>query len=74
MNYIFILSSVTYALKGKKSLEKEGIKASLVKSANVKELRGCGYGLKVSMTDKVRAEKILVANGIRIIGEVGDLE
>lgn len=74
MNYIFILSSVTYALKGKKSLEKEGIKTALVKSANVKELRGCGYGLKVSSVDKVNAEKILVSNGIRIIGEVGDLE
>ena len=74
MNYTFILSSVTYALKGKKILESKEIKVSLVKSANLKELRGCGYGLKVKASEKDKAESILISNGIRIIGLVGDTE
>ena len=72
MNCIFILSSVTYALKGKKLLEAEGLKTSIVKSANLKELRGCGYGLNVKATDKAKAESILISHGIRIIDIVGD--
>jgi hypothetical protein len=74
MDYIFILSSVTYALKGKKALESSGIKVSLVKSANLKELRGCGYGLKVPLEDKKIAENILVSHGVRIISHQGDKE
>ena len=74
MNYIFILSSVTYALKGKKLLEANGIKSSLVKSGNIKELRGCGYGLKIELYEKGRAEKILLESGIRIIGFSGDVQ
>lgn len=70
MNYTFILSSVTYALKGKKILESNGIVTALVKSANLKELRGCGYGLKVKVVDKVRAETLLTSFGVRIIGGV----
>ncbi|MBE6647965.1 MAG: DUF3343 domain-containing protein [Ruminococcaceae bacterium] len=72
MNYIFILSSVTYALKGKKLLEENGIKASLVKSGNIKELRGCGYGLKVEYRERTKAEAILLESGIRIIGFSGE--
>lgn len=72
MNYTFILSSVTYALKGKKILEAGGIKVSLVKSANLKELRGCGYGLKVKELDKEIAESLLNNYGIRVLGVVGD--
>ncbi len=74
MNHTFILSSVTYALKGKKILENEGIKVSLVKSGNIKELRGCGYGLKISSEQKEKAESLLVSSGIRIIGSVSDSE
>lgn len=67
MEHIFILSSVTYALKGKKLLEKSGINTALVKAENIKELRGCGYGIKVTKENAEKAEKILLSHGIRII-------
>ena len=73
MNHTFILSSVTYALKGKKILESEGIRVSLVKSGNIKELRGCGYGLTVSREQKDKAESLLISSGIRIISNTGDI-
>ena len=72
--YTFILSSITYALKGKKALENAGIKGNLIKSANLKELRGCGFGLKVSYTERERSEAILTSCGIRIIGSVEEKE
>jgi len=72
MEYIFILSSVTYALKGKKLLEKNGITTSLVKAENIKELRGCGYGLKIKKENKKFSEEILISAGIRIISITED--
>jgi hypothetical protein len=68
--YTFILSSITYALKGKKILENCNITSSLVKSANLKELRGCGFGLKINHSQKDTAEAILLEHGIKIIGYV----
>ncbi len=67
MYYIFILSSITYALKGKKYLQMNGIKVALVKAENIKELRGCGYGLKISKDNKEKTMEILSSIGIRVI-------
>ncbi len=72
MNYIFVLSSVTYALKGKKILENNKITSSLIKSGNLKDLRGCGYGLKISSDDKEKANSILHNEGIKILEIIGE--
>ena len=72
MNYIFVLSSVTYALKGKKILENHKIASSLIKSGNLKDLRGCGYGLKISFADKEKAYSALSTEGIKILEVIGE--
>ena len=72
MNYIFVLSSVTYALKGKKILENNKIGSSLIKSGNLKDLRGCGYGLKISADDKEKSYNILYREGIKILEVIGE--
>ncbi len=72
MNYIFVLSSVTYALKGKKILDNNKIRSSLIKSGNLKDLRGCGYGLKIALEDKERAYTVLCNEGIKILEVIGE--
>ena len=72
MYYIFVLSSVTYALKGKRLLEENGIRSAPVKTGVTKALRGCGYGLKVKAEQCGAAREILLSQGIKILGTVGD--
>ena len=48
MNTIIItLSSVTYALKAKKLLERAGIKGTLIKNDSSKNEKGCTYGVRI---------------------------
>jgi len=43
-----ILSSITWAIRAQKLLEKEGIPTEIRKISKVGKLRGCGYGLTVN--------------------------
>ena len=70
MDQIFVLSSVTYALKAQQLLQEKQISSSLTRSAPVRKVRGCGYGIRVRGSDRSRAEEILQNANIRILGTV----
>ncbi len=70
MDWIFVLSSVTYALKAQQLLQEKQISSSLTRSASIRKVRNCGYGLRVRQADLARAEKILEDANIRILGTV----
>ena len=62
----FIVGSVTYAMKGREILARNGIPAYIERTKKHKEHHGCGYGLFVPhKTDE--AERILWDHEIRIL-------
>lgn len=65
-----IVSSITYAMKGKSELEAHGISCKVEKLRNVKSLGGCGYGLRVSGGESALARRYLNLAGIRVISIV----
>ena len=72
MDQIFVLSSVTYALEAQELLEKNQIRSTITRSAAIRKVRGCGYGLRVGNADRFRAEKVLRDAGLRVLGTVSD--
>ena len=64
---IIRLSSVTYAIRAQKQLERHGIKSYVRKQADGKNTYGCGYGIEVHSSALVSAQEIIRAAGIRII-------
>ena len=58
---LFQVGSVTAAMRGKKILERSGIKAYISRAGK----NGCGYSLMV-YGDAARAQQLLQAAGIRI--------
>lgn len=44
---LFILSSITYAMKGRDLLNSKGIKSEIKRAPKNKALSGCGYGLLI---------------------------
>ena len=66
MNTIIItVSSVTYAIKAKRLLERERIKATLIKSSSSKSNEGCTYGVKIDSNYLYDAVAILKNKGIQ---------
>lgn len=72
MHVIFVLSSVTYALKSQELLKKENIHASLTRSPTVKAVKGCGYGIMLDAEKETDARYILHDAGINILGTLYD--
>lgn len=70
MFVIFVLTSVTYAMKGQELLEKHSIDAKLTRQAAIKAVKGCGYGLKVDATAEGTVQRILEGAEIKILGKV----
>ncbi len=70
MDVIFVLSSVTYAMKGRDVLKDGGIPAVLTRSAAIRRVRGCGYGLQVGLHHRKKAESLLKQAGITVLGTV----
>lgn len=68
MDTVFVLTSITYSAKAQALLKQHGIPSELTRSLNVRQIRGCGYGLKVNSIDKEEAEKLMKNNGIKIAG------
>lgn len=68
MDLIFVLSSVTYAMKARDLLSAQGIRSELTRSSAIRKVRGCGYGLRIRTSDRERAEQILIRAGINILG------
>ena len=64
---LIMVSSVTYAMKGKQILNNAGIRCEIERTSKRDMTTGCGYSLYVPKnTDE--AEKILKENNIKIIG------
>lgn len=63
--YVIATGTVTYALKGREILRKNGFSVKIERITGDKTL-GCGYVLIIS-GDVLRAEKILKENGIKIL-------
>lgn len=64
----FNVSSVTNAMRGKNLLEKNGIHGYINRTVDAEGNNGCGYSLLVR-GDAGRAESLLRAAGIRILGK-----
>lgn len=63
---LILVSSITYAMKGKRILEQRGIRAYVERIPRTRET-GCGYGIYVpGETDE--AERQLRNMGINILG------
>jgi hypothetical protein len=60
------LSSVTYAIRAQKQLERHGIKSYIRKQQIGKNTRGCGYGVEIHSSVSQPAQDIIRAAGIRI--------
>lgn len=64
---LIMMSSVTYAMRGRELLRKHGIKSTIERTPKNKVLQGCGYSLYAGdRTDE--AIQLLQQNGIRILG------
>lgn len=68
MSVIFVLSSVTYAMKAQDLLKSECIYSSVTRSPAVRSVKGCGYGIKIPTEYESWAKRILQNNGISILG------
>ena len=60
-NVIITVGSVTYAIKLKKLLAREGIKSSLVKKESA---NGCTHGVELAEADFLAAVVVIRENGI----------
>ncbi len=63
------VASVTYAMKGRDLLQKNGYKAYLTRNPSPEENEGCGYVIYVNDIDK-RCFSLLNKNGIKVFGTV----
>lgn len=63
----FKVSSITNAQRGQKILTSNGIPAQIQKIQNPHSGDGCGYTILVN-SGAAKAEKLLIQNGIRIVG------
>ena len=68
------VASVTYAMKGRDMLQKNGYKAYLTRNPHPDEDDGCGYVIYVNNMDK-RCLDILKNGGIKVRGlvDLGDV-
>lgn len=60
------LTSVTYAMRAQKLLERQGIRAYVRKIVKSLSVHGCGYGVQV-VGDAEAAARLLTAAGIRVV-------
>lgn len=64
---LIMVSSITYAMKGKDLLERAGFRAFIMRLPKNIENAGCGYCIYVNR-DTDRAEELLRRAGIRVSG------
>ena len=64
---LIIVSSITYAMKGKELLQNRGFQAYIARLPQKEEGTGCGYCVYVSRNTDL-AEEILRSEGIRVLG------
>mgnify|MGYP003295475510 CR=1 FL=1 len=65
-NHYILVGSITNAMRGRRLLEAEGIRAYMHRDTKASEGDGCGFSLLV--TEQVeRAVRILKERGVRVI-------
>ena len=64
--YVIITGTVTYAIRGRDILRKEGFRAIVERNTVGIARYGCGYGIVIN-GDVDDAVKILTKNGIKIL-------
>lgn len=66
---LIMVSSITYAMKGRQILAKYGIRSDIVRTPSQIRGNSCGYSLYVpTRTDE--AQRILESAGIRVAGRM----
>lgn len=63
---VLIVRSITYAMKGQKLLESNGINAYIQRNARPNSKEGCGYGLRVAGNLET-ALSLLSDAGIKVV-------
>ena len=65
-NHYIHVSSITNAMRGKKLLEKQGIRSYVHRASNPPQGDGCGYSLLV--TERLeQAQSVLRSGGVRVV-------
>lgn len=64
MSVLILFRSVTFAQRGKRILERGGIRAELSRAPMGHTERGCGYALRIPEREKSRALELLRCEGI----------
>lgn len=73
--YYITFRSVTYAQRGEKVLNRNGIRCTLLRTPRWMEEQGCGYALKVWTRDATAAVELLRENSVplrRVYVQRGD--
>ncbi len=65
--HIISVTSITYAIKGRDLLRKQGIKAFVERKTNSDGNSGCGYVI-VANGNKTKITSLLLQSGIKILG------
>ena len=65
-NQYIHVGSITNAMRGRRLLEEQGIRAILHRASHPLDAEGCGYSLLV-IGDSGRAQQILRSRGVRIV-------
>lgn len=65
MRKIYVVGTVSNAMRGKQLLEKRGVRA-YIRKLRADRTHGCGYGLLVLRTD-VPVETVLKAGGVAVL-------
>ena len=66
---LIIVSSITYAMKGRELLAKNGIAAYIERVPKLERNGGCGYGLHIPKQIN-EAENLLRSYGVRIVSRI----
>ncbi len=61
---VLTVGSVTHAIKAKKLLSREGLRAKLIKTDASKTAHGCAYGIEIPTKDFYTAVSILRSAGV----------
>lgn len=70
---IIVVSSLTYAIRGQKVLERYGIQSHIERNARTAGSHGCGYGLRVR-GNAATAQAALIQSGIKVLDILEDGE
>ena len=66
-NQLILVSSITYAIKGRDLLRSQGFKAYIEKTPGKLDTHGCGYSI-VTAAETSRVLPLLQQAGVKVLG------